>query len=100
MSTKSVQQQIEWRRNKVIELKSRGLSQVEIANQLQVSKQLISSDVQYLREQAKEQIKKYVTDHLPDNDGALDKESTSYDDIFDAFRLALKFYRFEDSSNN
>jgi hypothetical protein len=30
-----------------------------------------------------------------DNDGTLDKESTSYNDIFDAFRLALKFYRFE-----
>jgi hypothetical protein len=27
-----------------------------------------------------------------DNDGILDKESTSYNDIFDAFRLALKFY--------
>jgi len=27
-----------------------------------------------------------------DNDGVLDKESTSYNDIFDAFRLALKFY--------
>ena len=27
-----------------------------------------------------------------DNDGTLDKESTSYNDIFDAFRLALKFY--------
>ncbi|MFL6456436.1 MAG: hypothetical protein ACJ71G_05645 [Nitrososphaeraceae archaeon] len=35
-----------------------------------------------------------------DNDGTLDKESTSYNDIFDAFRLALKFYRFEDSSSN
>jgi hypothetical protein len=34
-----------------------------------------------------------------DNDGTLDKESTSYNDIFDAFRLALKFYHFEDSSN-
>jgi hypothetical protein len=33
-----------------------------------------------------------------DNDGALDKESTSYNDIFDAFRLALKFYHFIDSS--
>ena len=32
-----------------------------------------------------------------DNDGVLDKESTSYNDIFDAFRLALKFYRFEES---
>jgi hypothetical protein len=34
-----------------------------------------------------------------DNDGTLDKETTSYNDIFDAFRLALKFYRFEDSSH-
>jgi predicted transcriptional regulator len=29
-----------------------------------------------------------------DNDGTLDKETTSYKDIFDAFRLALKFYHF------
>jgi hypothetical protein len=34
-----------------------------------------------------------------DNDGTLDKETTSYNDIFDAFRLALKFHRFEDSSH-
>jgi hypothetical protein len=34
-----------------------------------------------------------------DNDGTLDKESTSYNDIFDAFRLALKFYRFKESSS-
>jgi hypothetical protein len=32
-----------------------------------------------------------------DNDGTLDKELTSYNDIFDAFRLALKFYHFEES---
>jgi hypothetical protein len=31
-----------------------------------------------------------------DIDGTLDKESTSYNDIFDAFRLALKFYRFQE----
>jgi hypothetical protein len=30
-----------------------------------------------------------------DNEGTLDKEATSYPDIFDAFRLAMKFYRFE-----
>jgi hypothetical protein len=30
-----------------------------------------------------------------DNEGVLDKEAISYNDIFDAFRLALKFYRFE-----
>jgi hypothetical protein len=32
-----------------------------------------------------------------DADGTLDKEATSYDDIFDAFRLSLKFYRFEET---
>jgi hypothetical protein len=31
-----------------------------------------------------------------DNDGTLDKESTSYNDIFDAFGLALKFYHYEE----
>ena len=35
-----------------------------------------------------------------DNDGTLDKEATSYNDIFDAFRLALKFYHFQDSSSS
>ena len=31
-----------------------------------------------------------------DNDGILDKEATTYNDIFDAFRLALRFYHFEE----
>ena len=64
MSTKS--EQVEWRRSKVIEMRTRGMSQIEIAYELQVSKQLISADVQYLRSQAKESIKEYVTDHLPE----------------------------------
>jgi Terminase RNaseH-like domain len=34
-----------------------------------------------------------------DNDGTLDKESTSYNDIFDAFRLALKFYQFREKTD-
>jgi hypothetical protein len=34
-----------------------------------------------------------------DNDGTLDKEATSYNDIFDAFRLALKFYHFKESTS-
>ena len=34
-----------------------------------------------------------------DIDGTLDKESTSYNDIFDAFRLALKFYRFQERTD-
>jgi DNA-directed RNA polymerase specialized sigma subunit len=48
LSTKS--EQLEWRRSKVIEFRSRDLSQIEIAHELQVSEASISSDVQYLRE--------------------------------------------------
>jgi hypothetical protein len=64
LSTKA--DQLEWRRSKVIELRSRGLSYQEIARELQVSKASITSDVQYLREQAKESIKEYATEHLPE----------------------------------
>jgi predicted transcriptional regulator len=64
LSTKA--EQLEWRRSKVVEMRARGLSQIEIARELQVSKQSISSDVQYLRNQAKEFIKEYVTEHLPE----------------------------------
>jgi hypothetical protein len=35
-----------------------------------------------------------------DIEGTLDKESTSYNDIFDTFRLALNFYHFEDGSSH
>ena len=64
MSTKT--DQLEWHRNKVIELRAIGLSYREITRELQVSKTSIVSDVQYLREQAKESIKEYVTEHLPE----------------------------------
>jgi hypothetical protein len=47
-------------------MRARGMSQIEIAHELRVSKQSISSDVQYLRSQAKESIKEYVTEHLPE----------------------------------
>ena len=64
MSTKI--EQLDWRRSKVVELRVRGLSQTEIARELQVSKASISLDMQYLRSQAKENIKEYVTEHLPE----------------------------------
>ena len=68
MSTKTEpkSQQLQWRRSKVIELRSRGLSQIEIAHELQVSKASITSDVQYLREQAKGAVKEYATEYLPE----------------------------------
>ena len=61
------QQIIEWRRAKVMELLSKGESnQSEIARILQVDKSIISRDIQYLRQQSKENIKKYVDERLPE----------------------------------
>jgi hypothetical protein len=42
------------------------MSQTGIARELQVSEASISLDMQYLRNQAKESIKEYVTEHLPE----------------------------------
>src|SRR5919202_4111620 len=64
LSTKS--DQLEWRRSKVVEMRARGMTHGEIARELQVSRTSIVSDVQYLRSQAKESIKEYVTEHLPE----------------------------------
>jgi predicted transcriptional regulator len=64
LSTKS--DQLEWRRSKVIELRDKGMTHNEIARELQVSRTAITSDIQYLRSQAKESIKEYTTDHLPE----------------------------------
>jgi predicted transcriptional regulator len=66
LSTKTKSEQLQWRRLKVIEMRSRGLSQIEIARELQVSEASISSDMQYLRNQAKESIKEYATEYLPE----------------------------------
>ena len=65
MSPKMQQQIIEWRRAKVMELLSKGKSnQSEIARILQVDKSIISRDVAYLRQQTKENIKKYIDERL------------------------------------
>ena len=64
MSTKA--EQLEWRRTKVIEMRARGLSYQEIAHELQVSRTSIASDIAYIRSQAKETIKEYTTEHLPE----------------------------------
>ena len=59
-------EQLEWRREKVIQLKSRGLNHSEIARELQVARTCIVEDVQYLREDAKQSIKEYTTEYLPE----------------------------------
>jgi hypothetical protein len=61
------QQQVEWRRAKVLELMSKGeTNQSEIARILQVDRSIVCRDVAYLRQQAKENITRYVDERLPE----------------------------------
>ena len=66
MSTKVERSQIEWRRSKVAELGSQGHSQPEIAKILQVSIGTVNRDLSILRQQAKENIKRYIDERLPE----------------------------------
>src|SRR5919206_3250307 len=63
MSTKM---QVEWRRAKVLGLLSKGDSQSEIAKVLQVDLSIVSRDVYFLRQQAKDNIKQYIDERLPE----------------------------------
>ncbi len=56
---------LQWRRCQVMELSSKGYNQSEIGKILQLDKWTISRDIAYLREQSKENIKKYVDELLP-----------------------------------
>jgi transcriptional regulator len=59
--------QIEWRRSKVTELDSQCHSQPEIARILHVSIGTVNRDLSILRQQAKENIKKYIDERLPES---------------------------------
>ncbi|MFL6360160.1 MAG: hypothetical protein ACJ72V_12575 [Nitrososphaeraceae archaeon] len=69
MSTEVEQKErdrIDWRRSKVQELSSQGHSQREISQILQVSNGTVNRDLSILRQQAKENIKKYIDERLPE----------------------------------
>ena len=57
---------LEWRRNKVQELSSQGYNQSEISRILQISQPTINRDMIYLRQQAKDNIKRYIDERLPE----------------------------------
>lgn len=64
MSTEA--ERLQWRRDKVLELSSQGRSQPQIARILQVGLGTVNRDLQYLRQEAKENIKKYIDEILPE----------------------------------
>jgi DNA-binding transcriptional regulator LsrR (DeoR family) len=50
----------------VSELASQGYNQSEISRILQISQPTINRDIAYLRQQAKENIKRYIDERLPE----------------------------------
>jgi transposase len=63
MSTKK-QQQIDWRRSQVLELSTKGYSQSDIARILQVDMSVICRDVIFLKQQSRDNIRKYIDEKL------------------------------------
>ena len=59
-------ERLEWRRDKVQELSSKGHSQREIAKILQVGLGSVNRDLTFIRQQAKNNIKKYIDERLPE----------------------------------
>jgi predicted transcriptional regulator len=53
-------------KSKVLEMISKGNSQTEIAGILKVDLSIVSRDVSHLRQQAKQNIKKYIDERLPE----------------------------------
>jgi Trp operon repressor len=60
------QEQVQWRRDEVQELYSKGYSQREISQVLQVGLATVNRDISYLRNQARDNIKRYIDKRLPE----------------------------------
>jgi hypothetical protein len=59
-------ERLQWRRDKVQELSSKGHSQREIAKMLQLGLGSVNRDLTFIRQQAKNNIKKYIDERLPE----------------------------------
>jgi hypothetical protein len=62
---RNAKQTLEWRRSKVLELSSEGRNQSDIARILQVSPATVNADIHFLKQEAKENIRRYIDERLP-----------------------------------
>jgi transcriptional regulator with PAS, ATPase and Fis domain len=58
-------QQLEWRRSQVLELSSEGYSIREIAQKLQIDKSAVNRDIQFLKQQAQENLQHHIHEVIP-----------------------------------
>lgn len=63
--TQKYEQRLQWRRDKVRELKIKGHTQRDIASIMHISLVTVNADLQFLRLRAKENIRHYIDEYLP-----------------------------------
>jgi glucan phosphorylase len=66
MTTEAKQQQLDWRRSKVLELSSQGYSEREVSEVLKVSDSAVHRDLVFIRRQAKENLQKHIDERIPE----------------------------------
>ena len=66
LKSKMQQQQIDWRRAKVLELSSQGNTQSDIAKTLHVGEATVSRDISSLRQQAQINLRTHIQGKLPE----------------------------------
>jgi transcriptional regulator len=64
-NTKKNNLELEWHRNKVLELSSQGLTQSEIASILKVTQPTVNKDLSYIKKRAHDNLQKHITETLP-----------------------------------
>ena len=64
--SKAKQQQVDWRRDRVLELSSQGFSQTDIATVLHVAKSIINKDVARHKQQARENLQHHIHETIPE----------------------------------
>jgi predicted transcriptional regulator len=65
-SNKRKGKMVDWRRNKVQQLLVKGYSQWDVGEELQIDQSTVSRDIQYLRQQAQENLHKHIQQRLPE----------------------------------
>jgi DNA-binding transcriptional regulator LsrR (DeoR family) len=59
------QSNLEWRRNRIVELYSEGRNQSQIAQILKISQPTVFRDLQYQRRQSRNKVKTYLDEYVP-----------------------------------
>jgi hypothetical protein len=66
MTSEMKQQEMEWRRSKLLELFSQGYSEREISEVIKVNDTAVHRDLAYLRKQAHENIQQHIHETVPE----------------------------------